>query len=380
MKIGKVDVVATVKATVKDFIESDLQGMAAEMAYHLLFSLLPLLIFFTALSGEIGRRIGTGDIVDQLTNWLRTSANLPASTIDVVLVPIEEVLDSQTGGLLSIGALVALWSGKNAIMALMKGLNVAYSVEESRPWYISWPIAVGLTILLALAGIVGSVFTVLSSGLGRWIAVRLQIELFWETVWQWLRLPLVAVILCIIVSFFYWAGPNRRARYEFITIGSIFTVLMWGVVTMLLGLYFQYLASYVIAYGVLGGLLGFLFWLNLMTLVLLLGGQLNAVIKAQTEPGSVPATRVDRASARKTEQAPGPGAAAQPAAPVAATRSILDEVRAQPRVLPSAEAAARHQALVADPPTRQRTSTLRLLGAAAAAAISAVLVGMRNRE
>jgi membrane protein len=374
--IAGIDLMATAKATVKKFIDSDLQGMAAEIVYHLLFSIVPLLIFLTSLSGMIGRRIGTGHVINEVTGWLRTDANLPSSTVDVVLTPIEQVLENQTGGLLSIGAVLALWGGKNAFTALMKGLNVAYGVEETRPWWKTWGIAIGLTIALGLAATAASVFFVASTAAGEQVASTLNVTDTWATVWEWARLPLIAVLLCIIVSFLYWVGPDRHKRYEVITIGSIFTVVLWAAATLGLGLYFQYMGGYVVAYGVLGGLLGFLFWLFLMSLILLFGGQLNSVLNQQRQAVAQAevATRVDQH--RLAE----PGFIGPPRL-VPITSSISDEVRGTRDLLPSAEDAARRDQIARTGPDRRRgwQKAARLLGASALAAASAVVLGARGR-
>lgn len=383
--IGGIELWPAAKAAVKKFMSSDLQGMAAEIVYHLLFSLVPLLIFLTGLSGFVGRQIGSGNVISEITTWLRTGANLPQSTVEVVLEPIEQILDDQTGGLLSIGAIIALWSGKNAIMALMKGLNVAYGVEETRPWWKTWAIAIGLTIALGLTAVATSFFFVTSTAAGGRIASWLNLSTAWESVWSWLRLPLIALLLCVMVSFFYWIGPDRHARYQFITTGSILTVALWTAATLGLGLYFQYMGGYVATYGVLGGLLGFLFWLYLMSLILLFGGQLNGIIQQQRAAGitaeeAAEATRVDRAAARAPRDASSPPAAAPAAVPV--TASIRDQIRGWEGHLPSAEAAARQAMIARSGPDRQRRiiTAARILGASAIAALSAAVIGTRGRS
>ena len=75
MTIRGIQLWPTAKATVKRFIDSDLQGTAAEVVYHLVFSLVPLLIFLTALVGFIFRGVA-GDVVDDITAWLRTERQL----------------------------------------------------------------------------------------------------------------------------------------------------------------------------------------------------------------------------------------------------------------------------------------------------------------
>ena len=150
VKIGEVDVVATAKETFRDFREDDLQGLAAEVTYHLLFALVPLLIFLTALAGFVGRWVGQAEVMTRVTTWLREDANLPPSAVATVLEPIENVVETQGGAFLSVGALLALWGGKNALAAMMKALNVAFDVKETRPWWKKTALAIGLTVALGL--------------------------------------------------------------------------------------------------------------------------------------------------------------------------------------------------------------------------------------
>jgi membrane protein len=378
VKIGGIELWPTAKATVKRFMAADLQGMAAEVAYHLLFSIVPLLLFLTSLSGFIGRRIGTGNVMNDITAWLRTNSNLPESTIEVVLLPIEQILENQSGGLLSVGAVIALWSGKNAVASLMKALNGAYNVEETRPWWRKQATAIGLTIALGLALIGSSVFFVAGSAAGNQIAGWLGVTGAWITVWGWARFPLIALLLCVAVSFLFWAGPDRDAPYRFISAGSAVTVALWALVTLGLGLYFQYMGGYVAAYGILGGLLGFVFWLYVMSLILLFGGLLNEVLQRQQATGTVatgwaPATRVDHLGERPRGAVHGP--------PVPLTSSIHDGIRDAAGRLPSAEEAARRRQIERSGLDRQGRllAAVRMLGASALAAVSAIILGVRNR-
>jgi hypothetical protein len=165
----------------------------------------------------------------------------------------------------------------------------------------------------------------------------------------------------------------------------VLTVVLWTLATLGLGLYFQYMGGYVATYGVLGGVLGFLFWLYLMSLILLFGGQLNAIFAAQRVTGAsaevaAGATRVDRGAARAPrEDAPSP-----PPAPVPVTSSIQDEIRGWERRLPSAEAAARQAMASPSVADRllQQVRVVRLLGAAAVAALSVLtaVIGTRRRS
>ncbi|GIW03674.1 MAG: hypothetical protein KatS3mg059_0294 [Thermomicrobiales bacterium] len=169
------------KSTFRAFKEDDLQGLAAEVSYHLLFSVIPLLIFLTALSSFISQAIGTEDAVQRVTGWL--FAHLPDSTAEAVASPLRTILEREQPGLLSVGALLALWSAKNAVAALMKALNRTFNVDDQRSWLQRTLIATGLTVALGLALVTASGLLVAGHELGRLLADVLGLGSAWETVW-----------------------------------------------------------------------------------------------------------------------------------------------------------------------------------------------------
>jgi membrane protein len=275
MRIREHDVVAIAKQTFKDFQEDDLQGAAAEVAYHVLFSLAPLLLFVAALTGFFSNAVGVDDVMYDVTSWLRQ--NLPAETAQAVIDPIEKVLRSQSGGILSFGVVTALWGGKNSMGALMKALNVAFDAKETRPWWKRQLVAIGLTVGLGFALIFASLAIIMGSGFGDWLAGQVGLETTWQAGWTYLRWPLVVVLVSIALSLLYWAAPDVDADFKWLTPGAVLTIAGWVLASVGLSFYFARFAGYT-AYGALGAVMAFIFWLYVMGLILLLGGELNSVL------------------------------------------------------------------------------------------------------
>lgn len=267
----------------REIKEDDLQGQAAQIAYHLLFSIIPLVIFLTALSSFISQQIGVDDAMDNITDWVRD--RLPADAQAAVMDPIEETLQTTAGGLLSFGAITALWGGKNALAAMMKALNVVFDVEEGRPWWKQQVIAIALTILLGLASIAGSIALLLSSSVGSDIAERIGLGSFWTTTWRWMQFPLIAAVLVLVLATLFWRGPDAKHSYRSMLPGATATVVLWAIAVVGLSLYFTYFAGYLGgAYGALGGVMAFVFFLYVMSLITLIGGQISAFAAKRTQP------------------------------------------------------------------------------------------------
>lgn len=384
MKLGQVDVGSTAKRTFREFREDDLQGLAAQVAYNFLFAVVPLLIFLTALSGFVSRAVGVNDAMSSITDWL--FKNLPATTAAAVKEPIENVIKNQSGGFLSLGALLALWGGKNAIAAMMKALNVAFDVEEARPWWKKNVIAIGLTIALGLAVVAASSFFLAGSFVGDELASKIGLGSTWTTVWSLLRWPLIAAVVIAAVAFFYHVGPNVTAPFRWLTAGSVVAVALWGIATLGLSFYFRYFGGYAEAYGALGGVLAFVFWMYLMSFILLLGGELNAVL-ARTQDEETRAQMADPGK-HPTDAGPArtlsgdPGETQEVATTAIGTASArLSSLRSSTS-LPSVERQARVRLDGEAPDARERRArrALSALGVSVAAAISAALVELGRRR
>jgi membrane protein len=263
-----------VKHTAKSVRKDDVMGEAAGVAYHFLFSTLPLLIFLTALSGQISRAIGTEDAMDKITSFLFN--HLAYEQAVAIREPIEQVVENSHGQLLSIGAILALWGGKNGIVALMKGLNTAYEVKETRSWPRRTATALLLTLALAFPILLLSASILVRDWIESWLGERLGSDNTWTVLWQISRWPLLALVLFIGLSVLYCFGPNINLPTWTILPGAAFAVVLWITSTVALSFYFQYLGGYATAYGLLGALLAFVFWMYIVSAIILLGGELNS--------------------------------------------------------------------------------------------------------
>jgi membrane protein len=267
-------IVGIIKHTAKSAYKDDMMGEAAGVAYHFLFSILPLLLFLTALSGQVSRAIGTDNVMNKITDFLFD--NLAYEQAVAVREPIEQVIQENSGRLLSVGAILALWGGKNGVVALMKGLNAAYEVKETRSWPRRTVIALVLTLALAIPVLLVSAAALVRGAIQGWLGDSLGTDNTWTTLWAFARWPLLAFVLFVGLSVLYCFGPNINMATWTIFPGAALAVVLWGASTIALSLYFEYLGGYASAYGLLGALLALVFWMYVVSAIILLGGELNS--------------------------------------------------------------------------------------------------------
>jgi membrane protein len=283
--VTKEETKSVASQVIEAFKEKDFSGIAKQIAYDILFSLAPLLIFFTALAGAITQVVNSElrNPAEPVLNWMGDT--LPADAADFLEEPMANALATDPGFLLSFGALFALWGAKNAINSIIKGLNTAYDIEKdersfARKTLLSIGLTVGLALLLGLAGVI----FVLGTEAGAGIAGAVGLDGAWNTVSSWLRWPLIAVVIVVAVAVVHSYGPNVDADFRWFVPGAAFSVVTMGIATLLIGLYFSLSGGYSEAYGAFGSVLAFIFWLWVMSLLIVLGGVVNMAIQREIPP------------------------------------------------------------------------------------------------
>jgi membrane protein len=171
----------------------------------------------------------------------------------------------------------------------MKTLNRIHEVEESRPLWKRYAIAVGLTLTAGTFLIGSMVLAVIGQSWGLEIASELGIEGAAATAFTWARWPVIIVLLLLAVAFVLWATPNADLPFRWISPGAVAFVVVWVPATALFSFYVANFGSYNATYGALGGTVVLLVWLYLTSFVLLLAAEINDILIEEKAPPPVKA-------------------------------------------------------------------------------------------
>ncbi|MBI2767491.1 MAG: YihY/virulence factor BrkB family protein [Chloroflexi bacterium] len=307
VSVGGVDLAATGKKFLHEFREDDLSGLAAELAYRFFLALFPFLLFLAALGGFIARAAGVDNPSGRFITIFGDA--LPPDAASVIRTQVDQVVNSTNGGLISISILGAFWAAAGGVGALMKAINRAYNIPESRPFWKKTAIALAVTLLggIAILGAVAAMFATQlyardiadSLGLGAAFAVTLQVA----------RFPILLVVMMTAVALIYWIAPNTGMPFKWVTPGAVAFALAWSVATALFAVYVTNFSSYNGTYGTLGGVVVLLLWFYITSAVMLAGAELNAVLDEE-KLGPALAERRDLV-AREMEEAGQPPAAGE---------------------------------------------------------------------
>jgi membrane protein len=273
----------------------DLSGLSAELAYRFLFALFPFGLFLAAMASFIANAVGLTDpsatIIDGLGD------NLPAELAATVRPELEQVLGQQRFGLVSLGALIALWAATTGTMTVIKGMNRAYGVNEDRPLLRRYGLGLALTVAASIGILVAFVTIVGGAFLTEQVADRLGLGATAWAVISILRWPVVFAILVAAAAVVYRIGPNLQPSWAVSLRGAAVFATGWLVVTFAFAQYVTRVADYGATYGALGGVIVLMVWLYLTGLILLVGGEIVAIQVGRTEPDRLAERRAETAAA-----------------------------------------------------------------------------------
>jgi len=251
-------------------------ALAAGMTFYSLLAIFPALAALVAIYGLFSDPAIITAHFDQLAGFL------PAGAIDVARDQLTRVAakGSQTLGLtFVIGLGVSLWSTNAAMKSLFDTLNIVYGEKEKRS--LIKLNAVSLTFTVA-----GVAFVLIAIGAVVVLPVALKylgLSDFTDRLLQVVRWPALLAALTLGLALIYRYGPSREApRWRWITWGSAAAAVLWLAASALFSWYAASFGNFNETYGSLGAVIGFMTWLWISAIVILLGAELDAEMEHQT--------------------------------------------------------------------------------------------------
>ena len=260
------------KKSIIDFINDDLLTHASALAFQALFSVFPFIIFLVALLSFLD--------LSYFFEWLRQELQvfLPQASMDQVNQVLDQ-LQRPREGLLSFGALFALWTASAAVRSTMHAMNIAFDVPEERPAWKRFPLSIFFTIGLAALLIVAAALLTIGPQAMQWLADRVGLGQVFVTVWAWLRWPVAFLILNLVIALIYYVSPNIEQKFRFITPGALLSVTIWILSSIGFNYYVTNFADYNAMYGSIGAVIVLLMYFFISSTILLYGAEINAVVQ-----------------------------------------------------------------------------------------------------
>jgi len=247
---------------------------AAAVTFYTLLAVFPLIATLVSVYGFF---LDSRTIADQVSAM---SGVLPGGAVDVIRDELNR-LTSQPKGKLGMSFLIALgvslWSANGGIKAIFDALNVIYEEEETRGF-----IKLNAQSLLFTVAIIGFLVVALVCVVAL-PAVLDFLPRFTGQIITYARWPVLATLVAIGLALIYRFGPDRtEPRWRWISWGSAFAAIVWLAGSAIFSWYVASFGSFNKTYGSLGAVIGFMIWMWISSIVILVGGKLNAEIEHQT--------------------------------------------------------------------------------------------------
>jgi membrane protein len=280
-------------------VDTRLTGLAAEMAFWTVLSIVPALLalasLLSTLEGIVGQDVAQ-QAEDSLVDGVQEVLANGAGGADGVVNAVRDLFEQPRPGLLSVAIVLTVWSASRGFAVLTDVFDRIYGTTP-RPWIkrrlIGLVLVVGtlvVTTLLLGVLVAGPLF-----GTGQELADDLGVGPAFAVAWDWLRLPLALVVSIAWLTTVFHVAPTHHDRWRRAVPGAVLTVVLWFVFSVGLRIYAEVQGGNAVV-GSLGGLLIVLLWVWLMSLALLLGGLLNAVVDErddETTPVAAHSVSVD---------------------------------------------------------------------------------------
>lgn len=258
-----------IKQVFSRFFQERFYDQAAQLAYYLLLSLFPFLLFVFSLISYLP--------ISETNVLLLIKPFAPENSYDIIEKNVERILYNQRGDVLSLSLVFTFWLSSMAVQSMVRSMNQAYGIQRKQPFIVAllydFLLTVGFMILISFSLIVPIVeefirHTRIAEG---------RITGGWEPLWVIGKWGLSSVFMFFLFLFLYYVVPSKRMLLRYVVPGALVATFGWQCVSWLYGSYVK-LTDYSQFYGQMGSVITLMVWFYLSSTILLIGGLLNGTI------------------------------------------------------------------------------------------------------
>lgn len=250
------------------FQDDDVSALGAQLTYYLILAFFPFLILLMTIISYTP--VTSEDILKGV------SPVLSNTTYKIIEDFVKEILASGSRTLLSIGMIGTIWAASNGVMAIVKGLNKAYDEEENRPFWKLSGIAILFTLALGFMILLSFALLVFGKKVGEQLFEHFPNN--FDIIWNFIKYGIPLATMLFVFVFLYMLAPNRRLSVREVIPGAIFSTAGWVIISILFAFYVNRWDTYTRSYGSIGGIIVLLIWLYFSSVIILLGGHINATL------------------------------------------------------------------------------------------------------
>lgn len=259
--------------------DDEIVALSSQLSYSFVLAFFPFIIFLMTVIGFL--KLDS----QQVLIFLETL--LPKEVYSLIQNIVKFVVDSREGSLLSLSLFLSIWSSSAGFRAIMRGLNKAYNVIDNRNYIVKVILSiiytVGLVFLIALMLILvvfgGSIGDFFVRFFVDYVDVNIVLNL-----WYIIRYSFIIILMVTVFGIIYYYVPViKNKKLSGVLPGAIFTTIGWILISLGFTFYVNNISSsnYSALYGSIGAVMVLMIWLFLTSMIILLGGEINAILSRE---------------------------------------------------------------------------------------------------
>ncbi|TCK92846.1 membrane protein [Natranaerovirga hydrolytica] len=250
--------------------DDNISALSAQLTYFLLLSFFPFVMFLLTLLSYTP--------ITQKEVLAAIGEVFPLEIQGVMNALLREIANNQSNALLSITVVITIWSASKGVLAIVRGLNVAYDIAETRSFLFLRLTSFIYTIIFALIIILTFILLIFGNSILTLILNLFPYTLSFINVMQTVRYLVSILLLFVFFIIIYNAIPNRKISLSEVIPGALFASLGWIIVSISFSYYIDNFGNFSYMYGSLAGIIILLLWLYICSNIIMIGGEINALL------------------------------------------------------------------------------------------------------
>ncbi len=258
---------------VKEVQKDDLIAKANELTYKLLLALFPFIIFLMTLLGFLN--IDGNLFIKQMSEYM------PKEIMGLIDVFVVEVINTRNVSLLSTSLFISIFAASSGFDSVIRGINQCYGCKETRNYFHVKLLSIVMVFIFTASIIFSLVLIIIDTN----FISNIDPEHFPKLTSTFFGVVLLAVsifVLLITVMLIYRLSGCKKIRFKSLLPGALFTVIIWVIGSKGFNIYIENFSRFSKVYGSLGSIVILMLWLNIISIVLLLGSEINALLDTET--------------------------------------------------------------------------------------------------
>lgn len=270
------------KYLITAIIDNDFSGMAAEMGFMLMLGIFPAMLFLMAIFGWMGHKSFMNSLVMFMSNIM------PNDSMNLIRTVLREVMLFSKGRLIgAVGIFVTLFLTSNAVAVILKGLNRAYKVEETRSFIYTRVLSIIMVFVNTLMLFLSINLIIFGKVIVNFLVTYVGISNAFAITLLTLRWPVAFFALYFMAFINYYILPDlkgdEKLKRKSALPGTLFFCILWLVGSWGFSIYVNNLHTYNRVYGTIGAFAMLMMWLYYTSILLLIGGEINSQVYNKLE-------------------------------------------------------------------------------------------------